>query len=82
MVGGIPFVLMFLAMLVVLGQNAGVAGGYYTYAMLGTLIAFLIHGFFDVLTISWVMKAFYPLLGIAMAEIVKDKNKVALKTRE
>lgn len=82
LVGGIPFVLMFLAMLVVLGQNAGVAGGYYTYAMLGTLIAFLIHGFFDVLTISWVMKALYPLLGIAMAEIVKDKNKVALKTRE
>lgn len=82
LVGGIPFVLMFLAMLVVLGQNAGVAGGYYTYAMLGTLIAFLIHGFFDVLTISRVMKALYPLLGIAMAEIVKDKNKVALKTRE
>lgn len=82
LVGGIPFVLMFLAMLVVLGQNAGVAGGYYTYAMLGTLIAFLIHGFFDVLTISWVMKALYPLLGIAMAEILKDKNKVALKTRE
>lgn len=73
LVGGIPFVFMLLVMLIVLGQNAGVAGGYYTYAMLGTLLAFLIHGFFDVLTVSWLMKPFYLLLGISVSEIVRDK---------
>lgn len=71
--GGVPFVFMFLSILGFLGSNAGIYGGYYTYAMLGTLLAFLIHGFFDVLTVSWLMKPFYLLLGISVAEIVKDK---------
>lgn len=71
--GGVPFIFMFLSMLGFLGSNAGLYGGYYTYAMLGTLLAFLIHGFFDVLTISFLMKPFYLLLGISVAEIVKDK---------
>ena len=71
--GGVPFVFMFLSILGFLGSNAGTYGGYYTYAMLGTLLAFLIHGFFDVLTMSFLMKPFYVLLGISVAEIVKDK---------
>lgn len=79
LVGGISFVFLIFTILFVLGSNTGIKGGYYTYAMLGSLLAFAIHGFFDVLTISWVMKPFYVLLGISIAEITKDKAVASYK---